>query len=313
MTRDQAPLVAGAEPALMAGYDRGVPSRGTLMVGLPRTGKTSYLGLLFVAMVKRGSSEDLVLEEYNQDHSYLNLIAERLMGFQSADHTETDQRDGLDLTVRLPDARPMKLYVPDLSGETWQAAHIERVLSAEVADRAAEVDGFVLFAHVGEFVPSTTIVEDMAAAIDLGMGEDEWQESASPVEVSGESPTQVALVDLIQMMREWQQKPFRLSLVLSAYDIAQAVPAPLSPHEWVETNMPLLDQFLTANADRIACRTFGVSAQGGVYSSADGQEGAPSTGAPMLDGGLLERAYVLGEDGTRTAISHPLLWALGDV
>lgn len=301
----------GAEPAPAGDDDRVVPSRGTLMVGLPRTGKTSYLGLLFVAMVKRASNSDLVLDEYDQDHSYLNQVVARLMGFQPADHTETDQRDGLDLTVRLPDGRPVRLYVPDLSGETWQAAHVDRALSAEVRDRAAEVGGFLLFTHVGTFVPSTTIAEDMAAAIDLGMDAREWQESASPVDGPGESPTQVALVDLIQIVQEGKYKPFRLSLLLSAYDIAQGAPAPPSPHDWVETNMPLLGQFLAANVDRIQCRIFGVSAQGGAYASVDDHE-SPVSQIALSDKGLLERAFVLDEDGTRVAISQPLLWALGD-
>lgn len=304
---------AGEAPAQMTQYDGVAPRRGTLMIGLPRTGKTSYLGLLFVAMLKRGSGEDVILEEYDQDHAYLNSIAARLMGFQPADHTEIDQRDGLDLTVRLTDARSVRLYVPDLSGETWQAAHVERVLSAEVNERASAVDGFMLFTHVGEFVPSTTIAEDMAAAVDLGMDAGEWQENASPVDGPGESPTQVALVDLIQMMQERQSGSFRLSLVLSAYDVAQAVPAPLSPYRWVETNMPLLHQFLVNSADRIECRIFGVSAQGGVYPSTSGAEERASEAGHMLEGGLLERAYVLDADGTRTAISHPLLWALRDV
>lgn len=276
--------------------------RKAIMVGLPRTGKTSFLGLLFVSIVY-GADEDLRLEKYDQEHSYLNEIAEKLLGFESADHTHVDQQDGLNLAVRLPNGGAVELRIPDLSGETWQAAHLERVLSLDMSERIAEADGFILFTHVDDFVPSTTIAQGKAAALDLGVSEEDWIQGADPVLIPAESATQVALVDLIQILQERRREPFRLSLVLSAYDLATSV-IETSPKNWVQMNMPLLHQFLNARAVDIESRIFGVSAQGGSYHVSDA--------TIKLEEDLLRRAYVLDEDGSQCAVRLPLFWALGD-
>lgn len=280
----------------------------TLMVGLPHTGKTSYLGLLFVAMVN-GQSGDVVLEAFGQDHAYLNRIAARLQGFVPADHTEVGEGDGMNLTVRMPSGDAMTLAVPDLSGETWQTAHVERVLDGEVADYASQVTGIMVFTHAGDFTRSTTIAEAKTAAMALGTTEDEWKSEADVVERPAASPTQVALVDLIQIVLTQRERPFRLSLLLSAFDAATGEE---TPDEWVLKNLPLVAQFLASNGDSVNCRIFGVSAQGGAYANGTAADGDASRGVADREVDLLDRAYVMDGTGAKVKLHEPLLWALGD-
>lgn len=280
----------------------------TLLVGLPRTGKTSYLGLIFVAMVS-GEPGDVVLEAYGQDHAYLNRIAARLQGFTAADHTEVGEGDGMNLVVRMPNGSASTLAVPDLSGETWEAAHVERILDAEIADYAHHVTGILLFTHAGDFKRSTTIAEAKSAAIALGTTEEEWSKEAAPVENPDSSATQVALVDLIQIVLAQRQRPLRVSLLISAFDAATGDD---TPDAWVRVNLPLLSQFIETNQDSCDCRVFGVSAQGGSYLGGAAGQAEASKATADRDADLLDRAYVLDGAGVRVKVYEPLLWALGD-
>ena len=90
-------------------------------------------------------------------------------------------------------------------------------------------------------------------------------------------------MDLLQiLMRPPIGHPaLRIAVVVSAWDLVETlqdkggVPR-LAPREWLRTELPLLDQFLSSNADAIVFRVFGVSAQGGDYGDTtvvDGLQG----------------------------------------
>ena len=74
-------------------------------------------------------------------------------------------------------------------------------------------------------------------------------------------PTQVALVDLLQLFHEFiQERPFRIGIIISAWDVIEE---PIAPSDWIRKYLPLLDQFLKSNSSRAMYRIYGVSAQGG--------------------------------------------------
>ena len=67
-------------------------------------------------------------------------------------------------------------------------------------------------------------------------------------------------------------------------------------------NLPLLDQFLDSNSDRLPHAVFGVSAQGGDFSA--GLAGG------LLDEDPWDRAYVVCPDDERGTLAEPFLWLL---
>ena len=82
--------------------------------------------------------------------------------------------------------------------------------------------------------------------------------------------SQVILVDLLQMVANTLIKPCKISLVVSAWDLVIDIPEIVEPRktpkEWVRTNLPLLNQYLTANPETYIYKVFGISAQGAAYS-----------------------------------------------
>ncbi|WP_139977630.1 TRAFAC clade GTPase domain-containing protein [Nocardioides litoris] len=276
----------------------------TLMVGLPGTGKTSFLALLFLALVHDPDGNGPTLTAFEQDRAYLNRIAQKLQRCEAADRTQVGDEQGLSLIISMPEGkRSMGLAVPDLSGETWEVAHVERVLDESIWKDAATAAGFMLFASVTDFEGSPTIEEGRQAAALLGQESQDWKEGSHVVHGEAPSATQVVLVDLIQILSKLHDGPFNLSIVLSAYDTVDH--ASTSPSAWVEENAPLLAQFLQGNESQVRTRIYGVSAQGGDYDDDAAIE-------ELAERTLLERAFVLDASGQSVGVHIPLLWALGD-
>jgi hypothetical protein len=75
------------------------------------------------------------------------------------------------------------------------------------------------------------------------------------------SAYQAKLVDLLQIASRLRgAKPARLAIVISAWDRCEK--EKMQPEAWIKARLPLLYQYLLANADVCEFAVFGVSAQG---------------------------------------------------
>ena len=283
-----------------------------LFAGLPYTGKTSYLALLYLAIVQ-GRAGPIGLGGFRDDREYVNEISERLMRCEEAIHTVTEEQRELALSLTISGDEAF-LRIPDLSGETWKDALRERRWQQDVEERVARADGFVLFVHVTEFDsgPSITAGKQAESVFDDGAaagtnGGDEPRESEGRTGLAGDvhgerhQPTQVSLVDFLQLLCERPQRPARVSIVLSAWDLTGNA---LSPFEWLSTNCPLTTQYLEANQSWLLAETWGVSAQGGSFKSEEARKA-------LLKEDAVGRAQIVTSGGDRGTVEEPILWALG--
>jgi hypothetical protein len=267
-----------------------------LFVGLPKTGKTTYLALAYGTILDDDAC-GVRLDAHDDDLAYLNRILEALQEYRPAAHTLVGQTEGLSLSLRFGQHETARVEVPDLSGETWEGVHVDRVWERELVGAVPICTGFVLFTNVDDHKAVQTVTELQADT--EALGDTSWDENAPHTPDVPEAPTQLVLVDLLHALRRVHRGTFRVSVVLSAYDAAE--PPGITPADWIEENLPLLAQYLAVNADVVDSRAFGVSGQGGSYPPSDDQ----------LAVSLLERAYVLRPDGQKTTLLAPLLWALG--
>ena len=76
------------------------------------------------------------------------------------------------------------------------------------------------------------------------------------------SPTQVKLVELLQFVIFLRKSitPLPVAVIVSAWDLVRD---PVLPVSWLENHLPLLSQFLAANADTMPSQIYGISALGG--------------------------------------------------
>lgn len=276
-----------------------------LFVGLPQSGKTTYLAALWHVLEDESSATKLKRKRFSGDRGYLNLIADAWRActpvprttLQAADTTVVLHLDG--------DAfAEFTLSVPDLSGEVFDQQIEYRKMSAAHAALFRHSNGVLLFVHPDvkrgtQISDQDQITASIGGATDAGSGAS--AQAAVPVPWKVEMlPTQVKLVELLQFLLELADRRLRVAVVVSAWDLVAGLGQ--TPRAYVAGRMPLLRQFLDANNDILDHAVFGISAQGGAI---------PDHKSRLLQIDSLKRISVFHDGGNDHDITTPLAWLLG--
>jgi hypothetical protein len=239
-----------------------------LLIGLPSTGKTSFLAAVWY-MVGQSSTEcALGLDKVEGEVKYLNEIRDAWSNYRPVPRNKADSEKLVSMWLRHRETGQLCcLRFPDLSGEAFRSQWAERQMSASYDKHLRDASGGVLFLH-----PEATIkphsIDTVSAALEA-IGPDDPGEERIVQEKQRDkqkSPTQVQLVDVLQLMvgRGHFHFPFRLAIVVSAWDRLSGTGRP--PSHWIETELPLLTQFLDSNEEMFEVSHYGISAQGGRYA-----------------------------------------------
>jgi len=238
-----------------------------LLIGLPETGKTSFLAALWYMVSQSNIEFGLGLDHLEGDSQYLNLIRDAWSEYRPVprNKAETEKPVAMWLKDRKTDSVG-RLSFPDLSGEDFRSQWTHRQLLASFDKSLQEAAGGVLFVHPDSIIKPIRI--DIINAAVEGIGGDKPKKAKikdSPWD-SEKSPTQVQLVDILQFMasRSYFQAPFRLAVVVSAWD--RVHPQERRPSDWIAVELPLLKQFLESNEELFEVSFYGVSAQGARYA-----------------------------------------------
>ena len=281
-------------------------STNVQFIGLPKSGKTTYLAALWHVIEDQSSETKLRLNRLSGDRTYLNLIVEAWRACTPVPRT-TMQADDRTVLLHLDGSAigAFTLSIPDLSGEAFDHQLEHRKMSAHHADGLRLASGVILFVHP-DVQKGITISQQDRIAASIGGTTDAAEgaegNGAIPVAWKVEMlPTQAKLVDLLQFVLELVDRRIRVAVVVSAWDLVEALGP--TPHEYVSGRMPLLRQFLDANDDLLEYAVFGVSAQGGAF---------PDEKFKLLELDSLNRIKVRHGDHRDHDITKPLAWLLGD-
>jgi len=241
------------------------------MVGLPQTGKTTFLAAIWYLVQEPGRKTSLVLKDLSGDRTYLNSIRDAWLMCKPLERT-TIQNEQM-VTLHLEDTKgcQIALGIPDLSGETFQLQLRERRWSQSYHTMVEETEGVLLFVHPDSIrsVHRIDVANRMQAQLTERQTNARTTGSVStnlPASVPWSHeyiPTQVQLVELIQFLRENRDPNhlLRIVIVVSAWDLVDNLG--MEPKDLVEQKLPLLSQYLRANEDSIIPLFVGISAQGG--------------------------------------------------
>jgi hypothetical protein len=222
-----------------------------------------------------------------RDH--LNRIRADWLNCQQLERTKIPAEKEVSFRLRHTQKQEVvELSLPDLSGETFRLQWETRQWTLAFEKLASATSGVLLFVHpraIDKPVRIDATVEIMTAAIEAG---DESVGSSVPLSgnthvhsaqetdptaiIESWSPahtsTQVQLVEILQFLRArpFLNRTLPIAVIVSAWDL---VTIGHTPSDWVEKRLPLLHQFLRANAEAIPSTIFGISAQGGDLSKAD--------------------------------------------
>ncbi len=238
-----------------------------LLLGLPDAGKTTFLAALWHVVHSKEVSGSLSLKTLEGDRDHLNAICEKWRRFEQMERTHPSSEKFVRMRLIAGSNSPgVQLVVPDMAGDSFEGFLEGRQWPTEFDEFVQGVEGFLLFVHPDRVREPVTINETASALEALGGGEVDAENhptSVEPYEPRVMNPTQVKLVDLIQLIAGRRPTPrsYRVAVIISAWDVVKDTDE--SPERWLDERLPLLSQYLRTNDELLDMRIYGLSAQGG--------------------------------------------------
>lgn len=282
-------------------------------MGLPETGKTTFLAALWYLINSDVKEKSFELVEFSGDDTYLNKLMSNWVGCKYVPRTTTDQVEGRDIRITLRPINSLEkieLFIPDFSGETYRVFWEDRRWSSEFEQLINSVDGILLFVNVKNIIDHVPL--DKIQSIDDVFVEDENEDEIIQNNIDSVAwdinkiPTQVSIVDLLQFLQYHTnlEHPIKIGLCLSAWDIVLKMGKD-TPNNWLKKNLPLVYQFLMANSDIFSSNILGVSAQGGEYVEEKNER------KNLLEkDDPFERIIIQENDNTFHDIAYPIKWLM---
>ncbi|MFO0578930.1 MAG: hypothetical protein U1A78_33420 [Polyangia bacterium] len=275
-----------------------------LFIGLPGSGKTTFLAALWHVLSDRSSTTTLRLTKMSGDRAYLNQITKEWRECSQVPRTNLQMEQVVVLHLDGEGFGSFDLSTPDLAGEAFKQQLTDRRMSRHHDALVQEATGVMLFLHP-DVQKGTQLSVACRLEAELPGSQKGGSTTAGTVANTWSPdmlPTPVMLVELLQFLLERSQRRLRVAVVVSAWDLADHLGA---PHDFVARELPLLQQFLDANNDLIEHSVFGVSAQGG-----DITDEAKKQLLLDLDDAL-QRIKVRQGQETSQDITKPIAWLLG--
>lgn len=234
-------------------------SQSIILLGGPDSGKTNYIGRLWPALdAKRGS---LIAAEQPQDIGFVIDTADHLFQGEFAPRTElaAERRNFRINVARASGGDAVAIVVPDISGELWRRAVLEREIPQQWMDELGSASGAMLFVRVASDQNVSPLDWVTSRKLLAKMGQDDDDRA--------KLPTQVMLCELVRFLeltmvsRSDGRKP-RLSIMVTAWDRMSPDEIERGPAAFLEKEFPLFAGRL-ADLDAIDVRIFAVSVVGG--------------------------------------------------
>ena len=277
-----------------------------VMLGLPASGKTTFLAALWHLIQADEAECKLVLKSLDGNAEYLNKIAEAWRTYNVVGRTS--QVGDVDVAMVVTDresGQTAELRFPDLAGESFDVQVEQRRIKPRFVDGFADDAGLLLFIKVdrGEDLTVTELNDRLppefrdaeAQAAPVGSADVvEWNVTMTSIQAR-----------IVQVLADLFDPPFsvrprRLAVILSAWDVLPK-PRP-KPEDWLSSEMALVDQFLRSNSAMFDIRVYGVSAQG-MDLDKDSIDAMPTVAASR-------RIIVEGHAADSHDLTAPLVWLM---
>lgn len=247
------------------------PNFGIIGVGLPGTGKSTFVAAFRHAVMKKESGCQLTLVRMSQNTEYLNIIEEDWCGFVPLVRTNQTGEQIVNFEIKDELGLQAEIVLPDLAGESFEEIFLQRKIREDLVDLIRKSSGILLFLHPENISPPAYILDSLRALKNMGFDNVSKADSDDSLPFDpAKCPTQVILVDLLQIILEFTKSKCKLSIIVSAWDtvLQRSEDGNLlnrNPESWLAYELPLLFQFIQSNFAIESVGYFGVSAQGGDY------------------------------------------------
>jgi len=213
--------------------------QSVVVIGLPASGKTTFLAALWHLITAREIETMLQFGGLGAgDASHLNAIAARWRDAKVQDRTAIAGNRLVSMNLLDGSSTAIRVMFPDMPGEAYRRMWEDRDCEPEIAD-VLRAGGVLMFIHADTIRRPQWVVDEVAQSKALGL---ELPEGDSVGWHPRLAPTQVQLVDLLQLLRTppLDVGPRQLAIMLSAWDKASG--EGMSPEAFLEAKLPLLAQ-----------------------------------------------------------------------
>ncbi|MCP3024546.1 hypothetical protein [Cupriavidus basilensis] len=301
-----------------------------LVVGMPNSGKSTFIAALRHLLVADEVAIDLCSIELSESEGHLNRLENRWLDCEEMERTKPATEGWVELKVQ--DKRTyahLTLRIPDLRGEAFEQPACIGQCDADLFDALADADGILLFTNADR-EDDALLIDDL---LDL-LGPDilDANEPESPPEEDSETintlsngsevapagedaenafkpeemPEEVKLVEFLQVAnrRPLSSRRRKIAIIISAWDVVgtNVKGDGITAELWFATRRPMLSQFIEANSDLWDTRVYGVSAQGGRLP--EDKSALEKVRVPS------KRIRIVGHGAAEHDLSAPLRWML---
>lgn len=283
------------------------PHRSVVAIGLPSSGKTTYLAALWHLICDHELATKLGFHSLRSgDTKYLNAITKRWLNAKVQERTFISGSRLVSINLKDQSNSPLLLTFPDIAGETFSLMWEKRECDSKEAEYLRN-GGVLLFIHADNIKAPKWVVIETATAKELGI---EIADNGSIPWHPKYAPTQVKIVSLLSSLREepLDTGPRRLAVMLSAWDKVRD--EGLTPDKFIEEKLPLLHQYLRQDADKWEWRAYGVSAQGGDYDKPDAQNITEEAGKLLALDRPSKRIQLVYDNTLSHDLTEPLEWLI---
>lgn len=273
-----------------------------VVVGLPESGKTTYLAALYETVRARdAATPELKLRQEPVEREYLFEISQTWLRLEQATHSNVSGPQDVLLPLVAFDGVSLDLRVPDVAGEQFNAVWEGESLPEAIEGIGDGGDGILLFVSARDVVAPRLLPP--GGAVGSGAG------GSAPAWPPAEAPTQTKIADLIEILESTAMldRPLAakrpIAVIVSAWDTVEPG-LKLTPKKWLKFKLPLVWQVLQAGEPERAFEVFGVSAQGGDYADPDAKTRLSETSPEF-------RASIQVGDAVSHDLSKPVAWLAG--
>jgi len=210
-----------------------------LFIGLPGSGKTTFLAALWHVLNDRSSATALKLTKHSDDRTYLNQIAKDWRDCSQVPRTNLQTEQVVILHLDDNGFGEFDLSIPDLAGEAFKQQLTERLMTRHHDAFVQKATGLMLFLHPDvQKGTQLTVARRLEAELPGAHEEAETAVSTGVNDVWSSEllPTQAKLVELLQFIFERTQQKLQIAVVVSAWDLVDRLG---SPHEFVARELPI--------------------------------------------------------------------------
>lgn len=243
------------------------------MIGMPSSGKTTYLASL-CRLLLYGEQEtewNLDINDVPEGLENIRKMIKNLDSYREVGRTLESTIYNVELNLYNQYQEWIQFVVPDLSGEIYQNLVYDRRISFNIMDQIVKSDVLLFFINCNTMILEERMKLNEESAIQKLNQE---QEIDNQKYIETEEPKvkkyndQSALVELLQSIIYLVPHSLNIRFVVSAWDLVEKEfeTDKLTPEGYIKTKLPLLYQYLMCNAEKFNYEIWGVSAQGGDFN-----------------------------------------------